>query len=97
MVDRKANIMISVNAILLSLFLGCLLSMEVRFCIHNTPLLIMLVAALLSIFFALFAIRPVHKHGSFTEQEIRNKRGNLLYFGNFHDMQLEIIIGVCCR
>ncbi len=86
MVDRKANIMISINAILLSLIIGRLLAMDERFCIHNTPLLIMLVAALGSIFFAVVAIRPVRTHGSFTEQEVRNKQGNLLYFGNFHDM-----------
>jgi len=86
MVDRKANIMISINAILLSLIIGRLLAMDERICIHNTPLLLMLVASLASIFFAVFAIRPVRTHGSFTEDEVRNKQGNLLYFGNFHEM-----------
>jgi len=45
--------------------------------------------SMLSIFFVIFAIRPVHNHGSFTEEEIRNKQGNLLYFGNFHNMHVK--------
>lgn len=87
MVDKKANIMISVNAVLLSLILGRLLSMQERICIHNAPMLIMLVVSLASIFFAVFAIRPIKTHGSFTEEEVRNKQGNLLFFGNFHEMK----------
>ena len=86
MVDRKANIMISINAILLSLIIGKLLTIDERLCIHNAPMLTMLLASLVSIFFAVIAIRPSKTHGSFTEEEVRNKQGNLLFFGNFHDM-----------
>jgi len=86
MVDRKANIMISINAILLSLIIGNLLTLDERFCIHNAPMLAMLMASLASIFYAVIAIRPVRTHGSFTVEEVRNKQGNLLYFGNFHEM-----------
>ena len=86
MIDRKANIMISINAILMSLILGRLLSMDERFCIHNAPMLIFLLTSLISIMLAVFAIRPAKTHGTFTENDIRNKEGNLLYFGNYHSM-----------
>lgn len=87
MVDRKANIMISVNAIILSLILSRIIGIIDTFCIHNSPLLVMLFSSIISIFFAVIAIIPTTTHGSFTEQEVRNKEGNLLFFGNYHNMK----------
>ncbi len=86
MVDRKANIMISINAILLSLIMSRIIGDIDTFCIHNTPILVLLIGCTVSIVFAIMAITPSKTHGEFTEEEIRNKRGNLLYFGNFHNM-----------
>ena len=87
MVDRKANIMISVNAIILSLILSRVIGVIDTFCIHNSPLLVMLLSSIISIFFAVIAIIPTTTHGSFTEKEVRNKEGNLLFFGNYHNMK----------
>lgn len=87
MVDRKASIMISVNSIILSLILGSLVSgggfLEK---LDIIPTLLMTGTCFFSIFFAVMAIRPAQTHGQFTEEEVRNKKGNLLYFGNFHKM-----------
>lgn len=88
MVDRKSNIMISVNAIILSLIIGKIFAGNVEFSLENIPLLIMLVASAGSIIFAVYAIRPEKTHGKFTAEDIRNKHGNLLFFGNFHNMSL---------
>ena len=38
--------------------------------------------------FAVIAITPFKTQGIFTESEIREKKGNLLYYGNFHGMDL---------
>ncbi|NNE26560.1 MAG: hypothetical protein HKN09_06935 [Saprospiraceae bacterium] len=89
MVDRKANIMISVNAIIMSIFIGNFIANDLSFSIHNLPILIILIAGPVSIFFSINAIRPELTHGSFTEGDIRGKKGNLLYFGNFHNMSLK--------
>lgn len=86
MVDRKASIMISVNAILLSLIIGRVVTDIETFCIHNSPMLSMLFASTLSIIFAILAITPTKHHGQFTEKDIRAKKGNLLFFGNYHKM-----------
>lgn len=86
MVDRKANIMISVNAIILSLILSRIIGTIDTFCIHNAPILLMLITSVVSIIFAIIAITPSQSHGEFTEQEVREKQGNLLYFGNYHNM-----------
>ena len=87
MVDRKANIMISINAIINSLIIGGLLGSATKMPDPKLiPVFILMVASLLSIFYAIMAIRPDKIHGEFTEEEIRNKQGNLLYFGNFYNM-----------
>lgn len=86
MVDRKANIMISINAILLSLIMSRIIGDIDTFCVHNSPILVLLIGSTVSIVFGILAITPSKTHGEFTEEEIRNKRGNLLYFGNFHNM-----------
>ena len=86
MVDKKASIMITVNAIILSLVMGGLIGESEQLTISSLPVLTLSLTSILSIILAIIAIRPVLTQGDFTEEEIRNKEGNLLYFGNFHNM-----------
>jgi chaperonin cofactor prefoldin len=87
MVDRKANIMISINAIINSLLIGGIIGPSVTILdIKYLPAFFLIAASLISIFYAILAIIPNKTHGEFTEEEIRNKQNNLLYFGNFHNM-----------
>ncbi len=88
MMDRKANIMISINAILLSLIISRTIGGLDTYCIHNSPILAMLIFSTTSMIFAVMAITPFKTQGTFTESEIREKKGNLLYYGNFHSMNL---------
>lgn len=88
MMDRKANIMISINAILLSLIISRTIGGLDTFCIHNSPILVLLLFSMTSMIFAVLAITPFKTQGTFTESEIREKKGNLLYYGNFHSMNL---------
>ncbi len=93
MVDRKASIMITVNSIILSLVIGGLIG-EVNshghfhFTMKNAPIILLTLTSALSILFAVLSIRPTVTHGEFTEEEVRNKQGNLLFYGNFHNMQM---------
>ncbi len=86
MVDRKANIMITVNSIILSVVISGMASREVDHDLYYIPIITLAVCAAFSIFFAIMSTRPNKTQGQFTEEEIRSKQGNLLYFGNFHDM-----------
>lgn len=88
MVDRKANIMITVNSIILSLVIGRVIGVsELQEDIATfLPILILSISGFISVIFAVLAITPANTHGTFAEEEVRNKRGNLLYYGNFHDM-----------
>ena len=87
--DSKSNIMISVNSIIISVALTVLLARLAFYPEYVVPTVILLVVCLASIIFAILATRPSVNKGKFTEDDIRNKRTNLLFFGNFYSMQLD--------
>lgn len=89
MADGKAQVMISVNSIIISVTLSILIA-RISFYPHFiAPAGILLATCLASITFAILSTRPSVSTGKFTEEDIRNKKTNLLFFGNFHRMQLE--------
>lgn len=89
MADGKANILISVNAIIISVILTVLLRrLEVD--THLTvPTIIFLVFSLTTIVIAILATRPKVSGGLFSQEDILNKKTNLLFFGNFHKASLK--------
>lgn len=88
MADSKANIMISVNAIIISVVVGGLASKldENQYLI--LPTAILLITCLAATIFAVLATRPNVTSGTFSKEDIENKKANLLFFGNFHNMKL---------
>ena len=90
MVDRKASIMITVNSIILSIIIGGTIAVPANeFSLLNISLSILSIASLVSIIFAIIAITPNKTQGRFTMDDVRNKKGNLLYYGNFHNMSFK--------
>ena len=87
--DGKANIMISVNAIIISVVLTVLLVRLPFYPQYIIPTVILIVVCLAAMIFAILATRPSVNSGRFSEDDIRKKRANLLFFGNFHRMKLE--------
>ncbi|MVM31485.1 HD domain-containing protein [Spirosoma sp. HMF4905] len=86
--DTKSNIMISVNSITVSVLVSILPRR-----IEENPALIVptamfLTTSLLTIIFAILATRPNITQGTFSHEDIQQKKGNLLFFGNFHRMSL---------
>ena len=88
MADSKANIMISVNSIILSI----LISLLIRHLDENKnlviPTILLVLVCVGAIIFAILATRPNITSGTFTKEDIQNKKTNLLFFGNFHNMTL---------
>lgn len=87
--DGKANIMISVNAIIISVVLTVLLVRLPFYPQYQIPTIILVLVCLLAMIFAILATRPSISGGQFTEEDIRQKRANLLFFGNFYRMRHE--------
>ncbi len=88
--DTKANILLSVNAIIMSLALSNLIpkldNPSNQYLIY--PTLIFITFSVISIILSVLATRPNITGGEFTLKEIKEKKVNLLFFGNFHKMPL---------
>lgn len=89
--DSKANILLSVNAIIISIALTTLIP---KFGMPENshliiPTLIMTVFSVVSIVFAILSTRPKVTSGTFTRKDIEDKKVNLLFFGNFYKVPLE--------
>jgi predicted metal-dependent HD superfamily phosphohydrolase len=89
MADTKANIMISINTIILSIIVSVLLRKLEEFPQLLFPTLMLVITCLITIVLAILATRPNVAKGRFTREDIHNKKTNLLFFGNFHNMQLK--------
>ncbi|MEO6538204.1 MAG: Pycsar system effector family protein [Ferruginibacter sp.] len=86
MADSKANILISVNAIIISVILSVLLRKLQTDPYLMIPTVIFLCSSVTTIVVAILATRPKLNVGTFEDEDIVNKKTNLLFFGNFHRM-----------
>lgn len=89
MADSKANIMISVNAIIISVLLSVLLRKLEDYPQFILPAILFLTTSVTTIVFSVLATRPNVTSGRFTDLDIRSKKANLLFFGNFHQMSYQ--------
>ncbi|TYA69917.1 Pycsar system effector family protein [Seonamhaeicola marinus] len=89
--DTKANILLSVNAIIVSLVLANLIpKLDNPSNSHLIiPTVIFVVVTVASIILSVLATRPNVTSGQFTKADVANKKVNLLFFGNFHKMSLQ--------
>jgi HD superfamily phosphodiesterase len=89
MADSKANIMISVNAIIISVVIGFVGRRLDSTQAMLIPTLLLLIGCVTAIIFAVLATRPKIPDGFFTQQQVADKTVNLLFFGNFYKMDYE--------
>ncbi len=89
MADTKANIMISVNSIIISIVVTILIRKLEEFPNYTIPAILLISTCLVAMVFAILATRPKVTKGVVTKEDIDNKEGNLLYFGNFYQMSLQ--------
>lgn len=88
MADNKAHIMISTNSIILSVILSILLRKLEDNPHLIVPTLLLLIICVVTMVFSILATRPSVPPGTFTPEDIIQKRTNLLFFGNFYRMDL---------
>jgi hypothetical protein len=88
MADSKANIMISLNTIVLSILVSTLLGRLQYYPQFIIPSIILVIVCLCAVVYAIMVTRPNVNKGVFTEEEIHEKKVNLLFFGNFFNMEL---------
>ena len=86
MADSKANILISVNAIIISVILSVLLRKLQTDPYLAIPTITFLAFSVITIVVSILATRPKLNTGTFEDEDVVNKKTNLLFFGNFHKM-----------
>jgi len=87
--DNKANIMLSINAIVISITLSVLTPSFGNNPKLIFPTVVLLSVCLLAVIFATLSTRPKITEGKFTVEDIKAKRSNLLFFGNFYNMKID--------
>jgi predicted metal-dependent HD superfamily phosphohydrolase len=89
--DSKANILLSVNAIIISIALSSIIpKLDSPKNAHLViPTFIMLISSVVTIIFAILSTRPKVTSGFFTREDVESKKVNLMFFGNFYKMPLE--------
>ena len=89
--DSKANLMLSISSLLIgNLFLGVSFiyaSLESYYIL--IPIGLLISSTLVALIYAILATRPKVTEGKFTRDDIEHKKANLLFFGNFYNMEIE--------
>lgn len=86
--DSKANILLSVNAIIISVCLSVLVpKLDAPKNAHLIiPSFVLLLSSVLTIIFAILSTKPNVTKVKFTNEDVANRKVNLLFFGNFNQM-----------
>jgi predicted metal-dependent HD superfamily phosphohydrolase len=86
--DNKANIMLTINAVIVSVLLS---TSAINFRVGEGPNflipgLILIIGCLISLVFAILSVRPKYGSGNYSDEDLKNKKINLLFFGNIFKM-----------
>jgi predicted metal-dependent HD superfamily phosphohydrolase len=87
--DNKANIMLSVNALIVTIAVPMGAGYVNDDSHLMVPVIILLLTCLSSMIFATLATRPIPMTGRTSQEAIREGRANLFFFGNFYRMDLK--------
>ncbi len=89
MVDRKARILLTIDALIISLIISQIILTQN---IHEFKFVIFGVAgltSLISMTYSMLAITQEGSHGKLSIEDLSNRKGNPLFFGNFKDLHLK--------
>lgn len=88
--DNKANIMLSINALILTFALPTLLRKDLdKDILFIIPYGMIGVTCVISIVYAALSTQPGKFKGKFNLQDIQSGKGSLFFFGNFYDSSLQ--------
>ncbi|MBX2928959.1 MAG: HD domain-containing protein [Saprospiraceae bacterium] len=87
--DNKANIMLSINAIIITIAMPLAATYVREHLYLLAPMGTLLATCLTSMFFATLATRPIKMTGYTNREAVREGKANLFFFGNFFKMSFE--------
>ncbi len=87
--DNKANIMISINGIIISILVASIYPRVAENRLLLLPAAVLLLACLLSLVYAVLSARPRVTSSVVTLDDVIKDRANILFFGTFVNMEEE--------
>jgi hypothetical protein len=87
--DNKANMMISINAIIISIIIAAVAPKLDSNLWMLAPTIVILLGMLASVVFAILAARPRLISDQVDLSDLEHSKGNILFFGNFARMNVE--------
>ncbi len=90
MADNKAHILLSISSLIVSVVLSLSIQDSNRGLEFVVPAGLLLIVCLTTIVLAVLTTKPKISKGTFTVDQIRSHEVNLLFFGNFHRMDLSV-------
>jgi hypothetical protein len=89
MADSKANQMLSINTIMISIVISALVPRMEEMPKLIVPTVLLVSVCLVSMVFATLSTRPKITSGNVTRESIIQRKGNLLFFGNYFNLPLD--------
>ena len=89
MADNKAQILITVNSIIISAIVSLVLKNLKENQFLMLPSYILLFVSLVTMILAIMATRPSIPKGKFSKKDLSDRKVNLLFFGNYYRMNLD--------
>jgi len=90
--DNKANIMLSVNAIIISIVLTSLLPKLDNNTYLLWPSVLLLAVCIVAVIFATISTIPKVTRNGANRESVKNRKTNLLFFGNFQGLDLDVYV-----
>jgi len=87
--DNKANIILSINAIMITIALPLLSAYAPQNPRMIIPAVILMITSILSIIYGALVTRPIKMKGQTDLSKLRQGKSNLFFFGNFYNMSLD--------
>jgi predicted metal-dependent HD superfamily phosphohydrolase len=87
--DNKANIMLSINAIMLSIIVSSLVPKIGANPNFLLPSIILISVCMASIIMATLSTRPKITSAKYSDEKFLDKRFNILFFGNFYQIPID--------
>jgi len=89
MADTKAHILLTINSIIISIVISFLSKRVEQSTYLAWPTALLLFVCLVTVVFAVLTTKPKISNGLFTKEQVARREANLMFFGNFHNMDLK--------
>jgi hypothetical protein len=87
--DNKANIMLSINAIVITVGLPLMAERLADNGNYIFPMIALGLSSMISMAYATLSTRPIKTHGITSLESINQGKSNLFFFGNFYKMNFD--------